>query len=790
MKSFNVGLLNDVVGSYDKTKTTRQGRVALKTLPAPHNSTQVLGPPLTKFIDVFTDTVPVASVLPGQMHLTDNDRLFVLQSTLTIGVANTLLLYNFNRVTGVHSYVGRIAFAMPGTGTITVRGIKVDDTNPANIRVFIAYVITTATTGGVVMINGLSTSDFVPAGFPTIYTAQTSGAKAVYHLQAPLETGGAHTLTTAAGLSLPAQGSLTPAINTKVYVHNGTSATHQMFIFDYAASPTIASIGVGTVTAGNTTGANTTFTMTGNNLKVNDTVIITSNAPTGYTASAVNVAQTIYYVVATNFVAGSTFSLSATLGGAIVSASTVSTTTTFVRALGACDNLFVAKTANLTALGAGTLLLTNSENYCVPSSGANSGQECVFMATTTNFYLGKYTDLYSTQTGTTSSGSPSITGLSSTAGLTIGQTVFGVGIPAAAIISSITGPTSITISANATASGSNPLNFGAILWPSLISCNVLGTSTDYVTPTPISAAYATSIDRVVYPVSTSTITIVKQFVNSAIESFFGSAQNVYMEAQNRLTDQLSLLALNSFENSSGWMLYSSSATVGQRGIMAFDLRSDWRYEYSSIISPVLPTPGSQTLAAIKSVEQLFDCTASLVFQYRTASTLSDPIFNTASGSWTTISTGETLNIALNNFTQFRLLFGMTSSPAEGACPVTTPAQVSDIVYTTALLAEISDYWDYSYNDSSSAIPTRVGFSMRTAYATGTVPKLYFRAYDTAGVLILTADTVANASNFQYSTDSGASWNPLGTIPNTPNTRIRYTFTTPPGVDIRVSLKEV
>jgi hypothetical protein len=58
-----------------------------------------------------------------------------------------------------------------------------------------------------------------------------------------------------------------------------------------------------------------------------------------------------------------------------------------------------------------------------------------------------------TPTGTTTSGSNSITAVSSVAGLTVGMTVSGAGIPAGSVITSISG-TTLTISANATASAS------------------------------------------------------------------------------------------------------------------------------------------------------------------------------------------------------------------------------------------------------------------------------------------------------------------------------------------------
>lgn len=67
-----------------------------------------------------------------------------------------------------------------------------------------------------------------------------------------------------------------------------------------------------------------------------------------------------------------------------------------------------------------------------------------------------------TLNGTTTNASVNITGLSSTVGLTVGMQVFGTGIPAGATIATITSATAITISANATASGTVALRFGIV----------------------------------------------------------------------------------------------------------------------------------------------------------------------------------------------------------------------------------------------------------------------------------------------------------------------------------------
>jgi hypothetical protein len=78
MKALYADLVADVVSSYDQTKTTIQGRVASKTI----NGQTVLGPPINKFIDVFTD----AAIAPAAIYATDNGRLFAMTAPVS-GVA-------------------------------------------------------------------------------------------------------------------------------------------------------------------------------------------------------------------------------------------------------------------------------------------------------------------------------------------------------------------------------------------------------------------------------------------------------------------------------------------------------------------------------------------------------------------------------------------------------------------------------------------------------------------------------------------------------------------------------
>src|SRR5262249_23518611 len=69
----------------------------------------------------------------------------------------------------------------------------------------------------------------------------------------------------------------------------------------------------------------------------------------------------------------------------------------------------------------------------------------------------------SIQSGTLSSGSPTVTGMESTVGLVKGQAVSGTGIPTGTTIASVDSSTQITLSNNATAGGSQSLTFNDLI---------------------------------------------------------------------------------------------------------------------------------------------------------------------------------------------------------------------------------------------------------------------------------------------------------------------------------------
>lgn len=690
MKSLYADLVDNVVSSYDQTKTTIQGRITSKTI----NSQTVLGPTLNKFIDVVTDT----TLTPAAIYATENERLFVMNAPAS-GVAS-LALYTFDFDTASYAYVGRITFNLPNSAatTHTIRALKIIDTGTTGWKVYIATVGSVVINGGLFLINKVDLADFVPIGFPNFPLATTSDAKAVYDLQDPAFLGAAHTAANTKHVA--AAGVVLDKANNRLYLHNGVAATHQYHVFDTSATPTITSYSGITGVA-----ATDVISQAGHPFINGDQFLFTS-----LTGGAGLTTNTVYFVV--NSVAGVSYQLSTTSGGAAVNFTTDISSATGVRAFGITGSHYLHSTGNLPAL-TGTLLLTDSEDYASPASVNVSvdGFPCAFFGTSSNMYLGRLSEL----------------------------------------------------------------TVGAVTWPSVQTCNLLGTVNQITAPSATYMAWSNVLNRALYTTATS-VFVIKQFINNSIESIFGGANNRYLEAVvgNNVVE-FQTLAFNALDLESGY-LFVSGSTTGQRGVYTIDLRSDQSYDYSYIVTKVLDTPSS-VYKYITTLDQLFEYTGSLYVYYRNSG------FGSISGGWTLIPFAEDLSgYSTGAQVQFKICFdtlGLDTS---------IHAQLHEFVLGFESNTENSENWEFNFDDTDSGNPSRVSFRLKKAYASS-VPILYFRAYDLSDVLVANHNTSANAGFFQYSTDSGANWNSLGTIPNTVGTLIRYTFSTPPGVEVRPVIKE-
>lgn len=689
MKVIQADLLNDVVSSYDQTKTTVQGRAQTKTI----DGDTAIGPPLNRFVDVFTDAA--ITVAPNVSTLTSNGRLFVIQAE-TGGLA-VVALYTMNLTTGVTTYIGKIQIALPDTAatTHTYRSLRVEDTGTSNWKMFLTSTGSVLINGGTFLVNKVALSDFVPVGFPTISFATGNDQKAVYFLQDPSNIGAGQLQTASAG-------SVYTSSNNRLYVHNGVSATHQYYVYDTSIAPTYSTTNV-TITIASPG----VVSHAGHSFVAGDPIVLstTGSLPTGLTAG------TVYFV--RNPVAGVSYELSITTGGASINTTgTQSGTHSAGRAFGTTGSNFLHKTGNLPAL-TGTLLLTDSERYALPQHTTNSGFDCVFFATSSTLYLGQLSELTN----------------------------------------------------------------GATTWPSLVTANVLGAANEIVAPTLINATWSNEVDRCIYVTNTS-VFVVKQMINNSIERVFGGLNNRYLEGLvNNNVVELQTITITSLFTLNGWLLFTSG-TTGQRGVYIHDLRSESVYDYSFIVTKVLNFE-ADALRFITTIDKLYDFTGSLDVYYRTSG------FGSISGGWVQLPFAEDLSSfspGTSNQIQFKIAF------ATEGLDTSIPAQLCEFYLAYDGANEVSDHWEYSQDDSSSGNPTDIVFRLKKVYPSS-IPTLRFLARNLTNSVVTDHDSVTNIANFAYSTNNGTSYVAFGTPPNTVGTLVRYRYTTPPGVDIRPSLKE-
>jgi hypothetical protein len=319
------------------------------------------------------------------------------------------------------------------------------------------------------------------------------------------------------------------------------------------------------------------------------------------------------------------------------------------------------------------------------------------------------------------------------------------------------------------------LTSGATSWPSLTTSNLLGSLNQIVTPTLVLATWSTVLDRAIYLTNTN-ILIMKQVVNNVIDRIFGGSTNLQREATPSNVIPLQWLNASSLDVEDGWLVLTAATNVGQRGNFLADLRSDSIFDYSYVVTKVLDTSNS-IYKFISSVDKLFDDTGSLSVDYRTSG------FGSISGGWTPIGFAEDLSgISTGAQVQFKIRFNTLG------LDTSIPAQLREFFLGLVSNTEISDNWEFSDDFSDNNVPSRTAFRLKKAY-TSVVPTLYYRAYDLSNALIVNHNTVTNILNFEYSTDNGTSWLPLGVVPNVVGTLLRYTFTSPPGVDVRPGLRE-
>jgi hypothetical protein len=779
MKLLDVKLLDSVGTSYDQTRTTLAGRVTQRTI----DSKPVLGPSPTRFLDVFSDTAGAFTPLTT-MFATDNGRVFMIGAIA--GGALPVVCYEINQTTGVHTYVGRVNIAVPSSPAIvhTVRSIKVIDNGVSGWKI---YIIATGTVlfggSGVLLANNIARADFSQVSPPTIPFATGNNQKAVYQL-GRLASLGSRSMTITLGapvkFNFTAHGfsnndqvyftsqvgsawtSSTFAVNTKyfvrnaglndfelsatfngpsigaaagptsvvmqplnqeidafgaiidvaanrLYTHVGTAANPQYFVRDTSVAPTYS-----TLTVDVTAGSPAKIGLVAHGLTENEPVQFLAG-----TLPAPFALNTTYFV---RVVTANDFELSATAGGASITAGTTSAGVTLGKAFGYTNSQWLHSTSIMPAI-TGTLLTTSdAEAIATPVSAPLNGsllngQKCAFFATSTNLYLGRLDELTA----------------------------------------------------------------GATTWASLTTANMLGLPSQIVAPVVVTASWSDALDHAIVLIGQAATNafrfMLKKVENNKLTALFGDSCMEFYETTTKEAYEMrpSLPYLN-FTNNSGWLFGLSSAT-GQRGVFASDVRSDSLFDHSYIVSKVLTLPQNAVIKSVDVEKELVKTGGDVKVDYRLSG------FGSISGGWIELDPDQELSIIAGTQVQFKLSFKTHTFDR------TSHVQISDLLVGYDALEELSDNWEYSYDDSSAGSPTRIGFRLKQAYATSIPSTLKFQASDLSGTILVSNTITANPTNFQYSTDGGTTWLNLGTIPNTVGTLVRYTFTSPPGTDIRPSLKD-
>jgi len=319
------------------------------------------------------------------------------------------------------------------------------------------------------------------------------------------------------------------------------------------------------------------------------------------------------------------------------------------------------------------------------------------------------------------------------------------------------------------------LTNGTTSWPSLVTANALGTTNQITTPSMLNAAWSNTLDHAIYSVA-GPLFVMKQVVNNTITKIFGGNNNRYLEGVSTDVVEFQTAAITGMASRLGFLAISQTATTGQRGIYITDLRSNENFDYSYIVTKVLDLD-ADVLRFITTTDKLFQYTGSLTVYYRTSG------FGTITGGWTLLPFSEDISAyAHASQIQFKITFdtlGLDTS---------IPSQLTEFFLGYDGANTMSPNWEYSQDDSSSGNPTDLVFRLKSAYPTS-IPTLRFLARDLSNSIVTDHDSVTDIARFSYSTNDGASYTAFGTPPNTVGTLVRYRYATPPGVDIRPSLRE-
>lgn len=323
------------------------------------------------------------------------------------------------------------------------------------------------------------------------------------------------------------------------------------------------------------------------------------------------------------------------------------------------------------------------------------------------------------------------------------------------------------------------LTNGGVTWPSLEFQNN-NPGTNLITAENTSrCTFSDDLKRVIL-LTSNNVFIVKQFMDNT--------SDFYTVIEGRDNDENAVKEMYNFRvgavqgiDARNGMVAILSTTTGQRGLYVANFKCNDVFGSTKVISPVIDVTNDRLLrVTVGLVRQ--DKAAPVNCYYRTSG------FGSETGGWILLPSTLTFNgsigiVSPTNQVQIMQTYSVFNDDK------TNPTQMNSWGIIAQSENSISDNWEYSHDDSTNGNPSIMAFRLKKVYASAVPSTLTARAFDLSGNLYNSGDVTTNAVDFEYSTDQGVNWLPLGTIPNVVGTMVRYTIPTPPGIDIRPSLRE-
>jgi hypothetical protein len=273
----------------------------------------------------------------------------------------------------------------------------------------------------------------------------------------------------------------------------------------------------------------------------------------------------------------------------------------------------------------------------------------------------------------------------------------------------------------------------------------------------------------------------KRLINNQFDFILGFTDSTFIEGQTKFPN-LGAIAVTGLDVTDGWLTITSS-TVGQRGMLAVDIRNEATFDSAYFITPVFQL-NNDDIVGIQIRNLLRGVSSSSKLYIRLSDTLSD--FDVDNTLWVALSDDyDTSALVSKKYGQIKAYSYISKNPTAIA-----PA-LNSMRLITKPKSSSDDQWIGSMKHSSlaGASPFYVAFRLQYAYLSAMPSQLIVDILDDSENIVQTFSSVTNAANFSYTTNDGVSWLPLGTIPNVAlTTEFRVLVSSPPGGKVRARVR--